>query len=211
MFLPKPDGGDFVQVPAGNHIAVCYRLIDLGTQFVEWKGVKKTQRKVLISWELPNELMPDGEYAGQPFTIGRRYTWSMSDKANLRHDLESWRGKSFTDDDFEGPNRFNAKNIIGKPCMLSIVQETKEGGSTYSNIKSVAAMPKGMTAPAPVNKPVYFSLERDLFDGVVLESLSDKLKAIIKETPEYKELVEPTTQRQEFVGDPRNYDDEIPF
>lgn len=87
MYLPKPEGGNFSPVPAGNHIAICYRLIDLGTQLVEWKGAKKTQRKVLISWELPNELMTEGEYAGQPFTIGRRYTWSMSDKANLRHDL----------------------------------------------------------------------------------------------------------------------------
>ena len=210
MYLPKPDGGNFTPVPAGNHIAICYRLIDLGTQLVEWKGAKKTQRKVLISWELPNELMTEGDYAGQPFSIGRRYTWSMSEKANLRHDLESWRGRAFTDDDFTGPNRFNAANIIGKPCMLSIVQENKEG-STYSNIKSVAAMPKGMPIPAPVNKPVYFTLEKDGFDAAVLDGLSDKLKETIKASPEYRELVDASYRKPEANGDPRDLDDDIPF
>lgn len=210
MYLPKPDGGNFTPPPAGNHIAICYRLIDLGTQMVEWKGAQKLQRKVLISWELPNELMTEGDYAGQPFTIGRRYTWSMSEKANLRHDLESWRGRAFTDDDFTGPNRFNAKNIIGKPCMLSIVHETRDG-NTYANIKSVAAMPKGMQAPAPINGPVYFTLEREGFDNAVLDGLSDKLKETIKGSPEYKELVDGAYKKPASNGDPRDLDDDIPF
>jgi hypothetical protein len=210
MYLPNPSGGNFTPVPAGNHIAICYRLIDLGTQIVEWKGAKKNQRKVLISWELPNELMTEGEYEGQPFTTGRRYTWSMSEKASLRHDLESWRGRSFTEEDFSGPNRFNAANIIGKPCMLSIVHETKEG-STYSNIKSVAAIPKGMPVPAPVNKPIYFTLEGDEYDPAVLESLSEKLQEIIKSSPEYRELIDDKPHKSDYNGDSRDLDDEVPF
>ena len=210
MHLPKPDGGNFTPVPPGNHIAICYRFIDMGTQLVEWKGAKKTQRKVLISWELPTELMTEGEMAGKPFTIGRRYTWSMSEKANLRHDLESWRGKAFTEEDFSGPKRFDVKNILGKPCLLSIVQESKEG-TTYSNIKSVASIPKGMTAPDPINPPVYFSLEKELFDNATLDGLSDKLKETIKATPEYKEIIDGTTHKTEHNGDPRDLDDEIPF
>lgn len=209
MYLPKPDTGSFAPPPAGNHVAICYRLIDLGTQIVEWQGVKKTQRKVLISWELPNELMTEGDYAGQPFTIGRRYTWSMSEKANLRHDLESWRGKAFTDDDFVGPNRFNARNIIGKPCMLSIVHESKDG-NTYANIKSVAAMPKGMTAPPMINTPIYFTLERDGFDNVVLDGMSDKMKETIKASPEYRELIGGTPQPT-GNGENVSFDDDIPF
>lgn len=210
MFVPKPEGGNFTPPPAGNHVAICYRFIDLGTQIVEWKGAQKHQRKVLISWELPNELMTEGEYAGNPFTIGRRYTWSMSEKANLRHDLESWRGKAFTDDDFSGPNRFNVRNIIGKPCMISIVHETKEG-STYANIKGLAAMPKGVSAPSPINPPVYFSLEREFFDNSVLDALSDKLKETIKGSPEYREIVDNAYKRPQSNGDTVALDDDIPF
>lgn len=100
MHLPQPSDAEFELAPAGTHIAVCYRVIDLGTQETTFKGEVKHQHKILISWEIPDEKMKDG----RPFTIGKRYTWSMSEKANLRNDLESWRGK-FTAADF-GPNGF---------------------------------------------------------------------------------------------------------
>jgi len=207
MYIEKSAGGNFQPTPAGNHVAICYRFIDLGTQLIEWQGVKKTQRKVLISWELPNELMTEGEKAGEPFSIGKRYTWSMHEKANLRNDLESWRGKKFTDDDFAGPTRFNVKNIVGKPCMLSVVHDAKDG-TTYSNITNVAAMPKGMPMPKAVNKPVYFSLMPEFFDNSVLEGISEKLQETIKNSPEYKEIIDGVKPR--LVD--RDFDDsEIPF
>ena len=210
MFIPQPSGGDFTPPPQGTHLAICYRLIDLGTQMIEWKGTKKTQRKVMISWELPGELMTEGEKAGQPFAISRRYTWSMSDKATLRHDLEAWRGRAFTEADFSGPNRFNAKNIIGKPCLLTIVHDTREN-NTYANIKGVTALPKGMPVPEPVNPPMYFSLEKEFFDAAVLEALSDKLKETIKGSPEYHELMDVNYRKpQSDSGDPRDLDDDFP-
>lgn len=209
MYVPKPSGGDFELVPAGNHLAICYRFIDLGTQLVEYKGAQKTQRKILISWELPNELLTTGDYAGQPFTMGKKYTWSMSEKANLRKDLESWRGKAFTDDDFEGPNRFNARKLIGAPCMLSVVHESRDG-NTYANIKAIAALPKGMEKPKPVTTPVYFSLEKEFFDNSVLDNLSDKLKEIIKGSPEYREIVEGVPYIPP-KNEPNHLDDEVPF
>lgn len=210
MYIEKPTGGNFQLVPAGNHVAICYRFIDLGTQMVEWKGTSKVQRKVLITWELPNEHITEGDYAGQPFSIGKKYTWSMNEKASLRHDLESWRGKAFTDDDFSGPNRFNVKNIIGKPCMLSIVHEARDG-TTYANIKGIAAMPKGVTVPPPVNEQVYFSLMPEFFDNSVLAGLSDKLRETIKGSPEFKEIVDGVKPLQEPYGDPRDLEEAAPF
>lgn len=208
MFLPTPNDSNFVPPPAGSHAAICYRFIDIGTQVVTWQGTRKTQRKVIIGWELPNEKMEDG----RPFSITRRYTWSMSEKSNLRHDLEAWRGKRFTDADFNGANRFDIKNIIGVPCMLSIVH-TEKDGSTYANISSVSALPKGMPQPEPVNQLVYFSLEADRFNRTVLESLSDKLREIITATPEYQQLMmmngNPEPEAREYEHQFNN--DDIPF
>lgn len=208
MFLPEPNGQNYAPAPAGSHAAICYRFIDLGTQMVEWKGTTKTQRKVLISWEIPAELMEDGK----PFTINRKYTWSMSEKSNLRHDLEAWRGKAFTQDDFAGPTRFNIKNILGKACLLSIVHEQREG-NTYANLKSVSALPKGMSAPAPVNEPVYLALEKSLFDAAAFDKLSDKMKEGIKGSPEFKELMSPAHASASTAPDDdgRIYEDDIPF
>lgn len=210
MYIPEPSGGEFEIAPAGAHVATCFRFIDLGTHLEDYKGVKNPRRKVLVSWELSDEKLTKGEYAGQPFTMGKKYTWSMSEKASLRKDLESWRSKAFTDADFKGANRFNIRNVVGAPCLLQISQDENEG-KTYANIKAITSLPKGMPKPEPINKQVYFSLEPEFFDNSVLDGLSDKLKDIIKSSPEYIELVSPQQQSQTKQSFARDLDDEIPF
>ena len=56
MFLPKGNAnGSYTPAPAGTHIAICVKVIDLGTQRVEWQGDVKLQHKVLLAWELVDE------------------------------------------------------------------------------------------------------------------------------------------------------------
>lgn len=205
MYLPKPsDNGDFTPPPAGTHLAICYRFIDLGTQAGEYQGKPTSLRKVMLSWELPNELMDDN----RPFTISKRYTWSMHEKANLRHDLESWRGRSFEESDF-GEGGFNVKKLLGAPCMLNVTHSDKNG-KTYANIASVGKLMKGLTVPELQNTQVFFSLED--FNKDLFEALSDGLRELIAKSPEYAEV---TSQSH---GDPRDQggqggdlDDDIPF
>ncbi len=201
--LPAPDDKQFELTPQGNHVAVCYRVIDFGTQRVEWQGKEKFQRKVLISWEIPDEKMADG----RPFTIGQKFTWSMSEKANLRAVLESWRGKAFTDADF-GPQGFDIMNVIGVGCMLNVVHESKNG-KTYANIASVAKLPKGMTAPGPTNPRNFVWLSKEEFIQANFDNLSDGLKQILQATPEYKALSEP----EHIVGNGDHHDnmEPVPF
>lgn len=181
--LPPDTGGDFTPPPAGTHMAVCYRVIDLGTQPGTFGGRPTFKRKVLVSWELPDEKMEDGE----PFTVHQRYTWSSSEKAKLRQDLESWRGVPFKDSDF-GPGGFEIKNILGAACLLTIVHEAKNG-TTYANIRAVSKLPKGMKAPSPHNPAIFFDL--DSYDAVVYGALSDGLRTIIAKSPEYIEATKP--------------------
>lgn len=204
--LPAPDDKQFTPVPQGNHIAVCYRVIDMGTQRGEWKGKENFRRKVLISWEIPDEKMEDG----RPFTIGQKFTWSMSENAALRQVLESWRGKAFAEADF-GPQGFDIMNIIGVGCMLNVVHAHKSG-KTYANIASVAKLPKGMTAPGPTNQRNYVWLSKEEFNQANFDGLSDSLKGTIQSSPEYKALSEP---ERIITGEPagmnRELEDEIPF
>lgn len=182
MLLPAKNEIDFELTPAGSHIAVCYRVIDLGTQQIEYKGQKKSQRKIMISWELCDEFMTQGKNEGLPFSIHKRYTLSSSEKASLRIDLESWRGRAFTDEDF---GKFDIAVLLGVGCMLGVVHADRDG-RTYSNIKSIMKLPKGMTCKPPVNPTTYFSL--DNFNQGIYDSLSDSLKATIALSPEYQEL-----------------------
>lgn len=204
MFIPKPnESTDFVPPPAGTHLAVCYRFVDLGTQetnFTDAAGNKKHSRKVLLGWELPDELMENGK----PFIVQQRYTWSMSDKANLRKDLESWRGKAFEEKDF---GTFNIKNVLGKPCVLTIVHKD-EGGKVYANIAAVGKPMKGMASPHPINPVQYFSLEE--FDSTVYATLSQGLQGVIAKSPEFQKLTSGhSDEPEERPGD--DFGQDIPF
>lgn len=183
MYLPAPSTHEFELCPAGTHLAVCYRVIDLGTQDSTYQGQVKCQRKVLISWELPDEKMADG----RPFSISQRYSWSMSEKATLRKHLESWRGLPFQDRDF-GPEGFNIKNILGKGCLLTVTH-TERGDKQYANIAAVGKMMKGMQAPPPTNELTYLWLHPAHWSDAVFGKLSQGLQGVIMQSPEYKSVV----------------------
>jgi hypothetical protein len=185
MHLPQPNEKKFELVPAGTHLAVCYRVIDLGTQDVIYAGEAKQKHQVLLSWELPDEKMADG----RPFTMHSRYTWSMSEKAKLRQQLESWRGTAFTERDF-GSQGFNIKNVLGKACLLTVVHAAKDS-KTYANISTISKLMKGMTAPpTTVNEIVYLWLTPDLWEPSTFHKLSDGLKQDIMDSPEYKAIAD---------------------
>jgi hypothetical protein len=209
MHLPKPsEGGDFTPPPAGTYTAICYRFIDLGTQTSNFQGETKHQRKVMISWEITDEEVRMDD--GRPFTISQRYTWSMHEKAGLRKTLESWRGKPFEDADF-GEGGFDTKNLLGAPCLMSIMQVTKDG-KTYANITGVSKLMKGLNPGKLVNETVYLSM--DDFDRETFGKLSEGLQNIIKNSPEYQGMGRSnSTPDYHGGGDPgwTPDDSEIPF
>lgn len=199
-------GSDFTPPPAGSHRARCFRFVDLGTQLTEYQGEKKSQHKIMLSFELCDEM---DEFDGQqqPFTVHQRFTWSMHEKGNLRPFLESWRGAGFTDTDL-APGGFDTRNLIGVPCLLNVIHETKNG-RTYANIASVSPLPKAMKEdiPAMANTPCYIALTKDRFDQGAFDALSDRIKDAIKSSPEYIEMM--GRPKEDFTRE--DLDDEIPF
>lgn len=192
-------GKEFEQAPAGNYVARCIGMIDIGTHQSDYQGKTTYARKVVVRFELPTELMQDGDYAGKPFIVGKYYTASLSEKANLRKDLESWRGRPFTDEELMG---FDSKNILDKPCMVNIVH-TEKG---KAKIASVAPVPRGLEVPPRVNDILYLSLERDEFKRETFDGLSDYWKGEIMKSPEWAELQDrparkPATKFDEMESD----------
>jgi hypothetical protein len=200
MMLWKDGGGsDFEQPPVGTHVAICFRIIDLGTQKGEYQGKPNFKRQNIISWELPNELMTEGDASGKPFVVGKFYTASLGEKANLRADLRNWRGKDFTPEELAG---FKPQNILSKVCMLSLTMNDK--GKV--KVTGVMALPKGTIIPSQVNPNVYFSL--DEFDQKVFDSLSDGFKKMIIVSPEYQNIM---NTHQKSDGGIMEMEDDIPF
>lgn len=176
-FIATNDGGNFEMTPEGVHIARCYRMVDLGTQESEFQGQKKTQRKIMIGWEL---LGDDRMADGNTFAISKRYTLSMHEKAQLRRDLEAWRGRAFTR---EEEAQFDVSRVLGTYCMLNIMHEERNG-KTYANIASIMPLPKGMPKPASPNPCYLFDI--DAPDMEIYSRFGEKLKATIAAAPEWK-------------------------
>jgi len=195
-------GGDFKPVPAGTHVGICVLVADLGIQA---GGKFKPTRKVYLRWELPGEQIKwtdrDGREHSGPMVIGKQYTLSLSEKANLRADLESWRGRMFTEQELKG---FDLVNVLGKPCMIGVTHNTV-GTKTYANISAVMGLPKGTPVPAMHNQPVSYS--PDEHNQAVFDSLPQWIQEAIQNRQ--RDDVAPTTNGSTTGGN--DFDDDIPF
>lgn len=172
-------GGSYTPAPEGTHAAVCFSVIDLGTQYAEKWG--KHQHKVLLGWELDCEEKRDD---GGPLTVWRRYTMSLHAKAGLRKDLESWRGKKFTAEELNG---FGLDKLLGKGCLITITHQEREG-STYANVAAISALPRGMTPVKPTAPLVLFDI--DAPDMALFATFGDRLREQIESATEWQDRSE---------------------
>jgi hypothetical protein len=197
-------GKSFKQVSAGCHFAICNMVVDLGWQQTTYKQQAKQQHQVYVRWEVPDERVQyekDGEQVEGPCSIGRTYTLSLSEKANLRKDLENWRGKGFTAQELQG---FDITSIAGKACQVMVTHKTV-GDKTYANITGVMGLSKDQlqrakTAQSEVGVVIYSLESPD-------QSSYSKLPKWIQEKLEERvpaTTAKPATAQEEF-------DDEIPF
>ena len=214
LFAENNTGGSFKPVPAGMHLARCYRIIDLGTQKTEYEGNVKFLRKTKFVWEvhgIDDSGAPIVTDKGEPFVITKDYTLSWGEKANLRKDLEAWRGKPFSADE---QRRFDIKNVLDKFCMINVQHKPKRtGDGVYANIVNVTPGPAALkgSMPAGFNKAQMFTLGEPDMD--MFETFGDYLKAQIKESPEWKALSAPKNESKsnQKGADDDFGDDEIPF
>lgn len=171
-------GSDFKGLPAGTHIAVCNLVADVGIQ--PGSGMfPAPKHQIYVRFEVPAERISwekdNVKYEG-PQVIGQFFTASMNEKANLRKQLESWRGVAFTDEQAEA---FDVSTILGKPCMLSVV-EKPSGDKVYSNIKAISGLPKGIPAPNPENDLLYYAPDEPAAFKNLPKWLQEKIEKQVK-------------------------------
>lgn len=203
--------GTIILTPAGNHIARCYQMIEIGTVTEVIMNKSQTLRKVRIGWELPLETkeFKDGE-GEKPFVISKEYTLSMHEKSNLRKDLKSWRGRDFTEDEAKS---FDITKLLGVPCMINIIHTpSKDGSRMYSNIAGVTPIPKGVKCPAQFNDTL--ELSYDSFDEIVFDNLPDFIKNKMKTSVEYAAFKKPESNHTTETYHQEVYEevvDDLPF
>jgi hypothetical protein len=183
-------GTNYTPIEAGNYVARCYQMVQIGTVVENILGENKTMNKVRLSWELPTELKVFKEENGeQPYSLSKEFTLSLHEKATLRKFLAGWRGKDFTDEESKA---FDITVLVGKECMLNIIHKESKQGKIFAEISSISTLPKGMKCPIAINKP--FILSYDAFDEEKFNILPDFIKDKMKTSAEFKALKNPQSQ-----------------
>ena len=161
-------------VEPGVYMAICIGCVDLGEQYNE--TFKNHSNKCLYIFELIGETIEvDGEM--KPRQLSKEFAISSSSKSNLRKFIESWNGKSYTDDDFMELDLFDQ---IGKSCQLNVVlNETKE----YANIDNLMPLPRGVPAFTTETAPVRWDMSA--WDDEVFKTLPEWIQDKIKKSTEY--------------------------
>jgi hypothetical protein len=169
-------------VEPGVYMAVCVGVVDLGEQYSE--KFKSYSNKVKFVWALPGETI---EIDGKPEErqLSKEFTVSASKKGSLRGFLESWNGKSYSDEEFMDVDLFDQ---IGKACQLQVVlNDTGE----YSNVANLMPLPKGM--PAPTSQTAFFTWDMDAWDDAAFEKLPVWTQEQIKKSTQYQKNHAPET------------------
>ena len=201
MIIAEKSNSSFTPVPAGMWLARCYRIIDLGTQKSEYQGTVRFLKKLMVQWEIHGED-ENGKTIetakGDPLSISKNYTVSLSEMSTLRKDLVSWRGREFTPEELRG---FDLKNILGAWAMVSVATAQGNNGKEYTNVVSVNPVPAAMkkNLPEGTNKLEIFDLEKP--DMEMFNGFSQGIKTKIEGSPEW------SGKSDAFA----NLDDDIPF
>lgn len=172
----------------GEYAAICIGVIDLGSQESKFG----TKQQVYLDF-----LCFDNEGGEQ--TIGKFYTTSLHENANLRQHLESWRDQPVTDDELQG---FELGSVIHKPAMVFV--SNTNGDKPRAQIDTIKPLPIDFAAPTAPDKPAIYNMDHP--DLEVFDRLPDFLKKKIEAAREYRESGEPTV-----VDKDANTEDDVPF
>ena len=148
LLAKAPDNDDFERPNTGLVQAVCAFVEDVGTHKSSYQGKERIRHRIVICFELAQQ-MTKGEYAGKPFMVSNFYTLSLSRKATLAHDLESWFAKELSEE--QRKNGINLKKLIGKACMLNLVERKKAAGGEYIAISGILPTMAGAKPMAVFN------------------------------------------------------------
>lgn len=199
-------GGDFKPVPPGNHVGICSMVVGLGKQRIQSQMYGESVKpQIYVAWELPHEQITwtdkDGNEKTGPMRIGKTYTLSLHENANLRADLESWRGRPFTEEERQG---FDINKLAGAAAMVNVTHK-ENNGKTYANVTAVTPLPKGMEKPALFDAALIYDDDefQHNYDNLP-EWLQKKVDAQVRDEPK------PSNSRHVELAE-GELDDDVPF
>jgi hypothetical protein len=207
MLRFKTKTSDFEPIPAGNHVAICTGVCDLGLQ--RGNGKFEPREEVWIQFELPEQRFTyTKNYIKHEGTrsTGRRFRVSMDPKANLRKFIEPWQGH-FPND--AAANSFELKSLLGKICMVQVVHTDGADGKVYANLDAALPVPVSLDVSTVKQTQPTLYYEIGVSDADALSALPDWLRKLVTcrlQDPPRAVVAPPPVA----AGKPE-FDDDIPF
>jgi len=171
-------------VPAWSHFVRLVQIIDLGTQTVVRKEEEKQQRKIMLTFEFPEEKYEfetkDGEKKSGVKLKSNQFTLSWNEKAGLRKFIETRQGVQDL-----GNDGLDVKVRLGK-SGIGTIQHNQYNGKTYDNLEAVAPLMKWMEDQKAVTELSYFDL--DNYDAKLFDKLPQWIQDKIRLSPEYTKV-----------------------
>lgn len=169
-------------VPAGQYLAVCVGVFDLGEQYSE--KFKSYSPKIMITFDIPSVTI-EVEGKQEPRQLSREFTISGKSNSKLRAFISSWNGVQYSDEAF---GEFDPLTQIGKPAMINVLlNETGE----YANIDTIMPLFPGL--PAPVTATPLQIWDMDHWDDNAFEKLPGWVQEKIKKSSQYQKEHAPAT------------------
>lgn len=139
--LAKGSDSKFKPHPAGQFVGQCVDSINLGESVETFAGELP---KLVAKCALVFRTGERNEQTGDFIDIGREFTVSMGEKANLRKFLEQWRGKAYTSEQVDAG--VPLEKLVGNHGLLTIAQRESKTKRVYGEITACVGIPKQMAA-----------------------------------------------------------------
>lgn len=154
------------------HIARITQIIDVGIQINTVYNTRDP--KVIFTFEILDEFVSEGDFAGQPLIATMEFTNKGGEKSNLfKKLLKVLKPETTVNDSY----KFNLSTLIGHECYLDIIHKAgKDGQTMYDVIANISRVPKATKTPKAVNTPLVFSVD----DHTDAELLAIRPQWIIK-------------------------------
>lgn len=169
-------------VPAGQYLAICVGVYDLGEQYSE--KYKNYSPKIMISFDIPAVTIEvDGKQ--EPRQLSKEFTISGKNNSKLRAFISSWNGVQYSDEAF---GEFDPLTQVGKPAMINVLlNETGE----YANIDTIMPLFPGLTAPTTSTPLKVWDM--DNWDDKAFGELPGWVQDKIKKSTQYQKDHAPET------------------
>ena len=142
--VAKGSDSKFKPHPEGQFPALCVDAIDLGERVEQFQNKpKRLAHKCALVFRTGQKNAETGDF----IDIGREFTVSMGEKANLRHFLEQWRGKKYAPEQIA--QGVPLHKMAGNWALISVEHRVSGGGNTYANIAAAVGVPEIMRGALP--------------------------------------------------------------